>query len=65
MTGQSSRLKAVAQQQEPGALVQKNGLCFLERNAMLDQVSSGLAPISGKFDIAHSIVLAIPAREWS
>jgi hypothetical protein len=33
---------------------------FLECDAMLYQVGSGLAPIPGKLDIAHSIILAIP-----
>jgi len=43
-------------------LVQKNGLCFLEGDAVLYQVGSSLAAIPGKFYIAQSIILAIPDR---
>jgi hypothetical protein len=46
---------------QAGALIQKNSFCFLEGDAMLYQVGSGLAPIPGKLDIAHSIILAITA----
>ena len=69
---ETTRLKAAAQQQEPifiprvirivnqaGALVQKNGLRFLEGDAMLGKVGSSLTSIPGKLDIAHSIILAI------
>jgi hypothetical protein len=69
---ETTRLKAVAQQQEPvfiprvirivnqaGALVKENGLRFLEGNAMPGQVGSSLTSIPGKLDIAHSIILAI------
>jgi len=44
---------------QAGALVQKNGRCFLERDTVLDQVGSSLTLIPGKLDIAHSIILAI------
>src|ERR1700691_540469 len=76
---QTTRPKAVAQKQEPifvlrvirivyqaAALVEKNGLRFLERDAMLYEIRLGLAPVPGQLDIAHSIILAIsinaPAR---
>jgi hypothetical protein len=39
-------------------------LSFLERNAMLDNIGSGFAPIPGKRDVAHSIILAICQRRW-
>jgi hypothetical protein len=42
-----------------GVLVQKRSLGFLERDAVLCKVQSGLAAIPGKFYIAHSIILAI------
>jgi len=44
---------------QAGVFVQKNGLSFLEGNAVLHQIGSGLAAIPGKFYIAHSIILAI------
>jgi hypothetical protein len=47
---------------QAGALVQENSLCFLEGDAVLDQVGSSLAAIPGKRNIAHSIILAIPGQ---
>lgn len=67
------RLKAVAQQQESfffvgmirivdqaRTLIEKNILSLLKGHAMLGKVRSGLPAIPGKFDIAHSVILAIP-----
>jgi hypothetical protein len=69
---EAARLKAVTQHQESffivrmigivnqaGALVQKNRLSFLERDAMLGNVGSGFTRIPGKLNIARSIILAI------
>ena len=66
------RLKAVTQQQESfffigmirivdqaRILIEKNSLSFLKGDAMLGKVRSGLPAIPGKFDIAHSLILAI------
>jgi hypothetical protein len=66
------RPKAVAQQKESGlspglirivgqtgGLVEENGLSFLKGDTVFVQVRAGLATIPGKFDIAHSIMLAI------
>ena len=71
---QATRLKAVAKQHESflilrmvrvidqaGALVQKNGLCFLKGNAVFRQIRSSFTAVPGKLDIAHSIILAIRA----
>ena len=68
------RLDAIPKQQEPilirgvigiadqaGALIQKHRLRFLKRDAVLQQIGPRLTPVPGKFDIAHSIILAIPA----
>jgi hypothetical protein len=48
---------------QSGVLVQKNSPCFLEGDAMLYQVGSTFATIPGKFNIAHSIILAMPDAE--
>ena len=69
---QAVRLEAIAEEYEAlcflrviritdqaSVLVQKNSLCFLERDAMLYQVRSSFAAIPGKFNIAHIIILAI------
>jgi hypothetical protein len=69
---EATRLRAVSQEQEPvfifrvirvidqaGALVQKNGLCLLECNAMFCMVGLGFMMIPGKCDIAQSIIVAI------
>jgi len=66
------RLKAVTQQQksfffigmirivnQARLLIEKNGLSFVKGDAMLGKVRSGLPGIPGKFDIAHSLILAI------
>ena len=71
---QAVRLKTITQEQEPfffpgvirvidqaGALIQKNSLSFLERDAVLYQVGSSLALIPGKLNIAHTGILAIPS----
>jgi hypothetical protein len=44
---------------QAGAVVEKDCLSFLERDTVLRDVGSGLSSIPGKFDIAHSIILAI------
>ena len=49
---------------QASVLVQKNSLCFLERDAMLYQVRSSLAAIPGKFNIARIIILAISSGKW-
>jgi hypothetical protein len=70
---QTSCQKAKAQHQEPlllllgvirivnqsGAIIQKNTLGFLKRDPMLRHVGPSLALIPGKFNIAHSIILAL------
>jgi len=69
---QAARLKAVAQEHESflffgmirvidqaGAIVQKNGPCFVERNAVPGHVGPSLTAVPGKLNIAHSIILAI------
>ena len=42
------------------ALVQENRLRLVERDAVLGEVGSSLAPVPGKVYIAHSIILALP-----
>ena len=44
---------------QASVLVEENRLSRFKRNAMLGKVGSGLSPIPGKFNIAHSIILAI------
>ena|ERR1700733_1014760 len=69
---QAMRTKAIAQKHESffivrviwivdqaGILIQEHSLGFLERDAVLCKVQSGLAAIPGKLYIAHSIMLAI------
>ena len=71
---ETSRLKAVAQQQESiliggmigivnqtGALVQKDRLRLFEGHTVLGHVCSCLAAIPGTFYIAHSIMVALRA----
>ena len=71
---QATGLKAVAKRHESffilgmvriinqaGTLVQKNGLCFLEGNAVFRQIRLSFTAVPGKLDIAHSIILAIHA----
>jgi hypothetical protein len=65
---QTTRLKAIAQQQEPvlvlrvvgivyqtGVLVKEDGLCFLERDPMLYEVGPGLTPIPGKYELPTAL----------
>jgi hypothetical protein len=44
---------------QTGVFVQKNSLRFLKGDPMLCFVGSSLPAIPGKFDIAHSIILAL------
>jgi hypothetical protein len=73
---QAVRQEAIAKQHEAlfflrviriidqaSVLVQKNSLCFLERDAMLYQIRSSFAAILGKFHIAQIIILAISSRK--
>jgi hypothetical protein len=47
---------------QAGVFVQKDGLRFLEGDAVLHQVGLSLAAIPGKLDIAHGIILAISGQ---
>jgi hypothetical protein len=44
---------------QAGVLIQENSLSLLKRDAVLYQIRLSLAPIPGKIDIAHSIILAL------
>lgn len=47
---------------QAGVFVQKDGLRFLEGDAVLHQVGLGLAAIPGKLNITHGIILAISGQ---
>jgi hypothetical protein len=47
---------------QAGVLIQKDGLRFLKRDAVLYQVGFSFAAIPGKFDIAYIIILAMSTR---
>src|ERR1035438_5003467 len=47
---------------QAAALIQKSGLRLFKGDTVLCQISLSLATIPGKFNIAHSIILAIPSR---
>jgi hypothetical protein len=51
--------------EQTGAIVEKYSLRFLEGHTMFLKVGLGLTPIPGKFDIAHSIILAIRGHRSS
>ena len=70
---QAARLEAIAHEHEAlfvlgvirivdqaAALIQKGSLRLLKGDSMLRQVGTSLAAVPGEFDIAHSIILAIP-----
>src|SRR5260370_36633293 len=72
---ETSRLKTITHQQETfffpgvirvvdqtGTLVEEHRLSFLEGDAMLSQIGSGLVWIPAKSDIVNSIILAISIR---
>ena len=47
---------------QAGVFIQENGSGFLEGDPVLAFVGSGFTRVPGKFDIAHSIILAISSR---